>query len=92
MYVRDIQKGTTVSNVEPVILRETAATAHVDGNNVLGPVTGNFCMNIAMQKAKEAGVGWVVAKGLLHQLLTSYIYILTITIVNNIKYYYTFFT
>lgn len=63
MYVRDIQKGTTVSNTEPVVMKETAATAHVDGMNLLGPVVGNFCMKTAIQKAKEAGVGWVSAKG-----------------------------
>ena len=64
MYVRDIQNGTTVSDTEPSIIRETAATAHVDGNNVLGPVVGNFCMDVAMRKAKDAGVGWVAAKGI----------------------------
>ena len=63
MYVNDIKSGITVSNVEPVVLRETAATAHVDGQNVLGPVVGNFCMSMAMTKAKEAGIGWVGAKG-----------------------------
>eukprot|EP00914_Ancora_sagittata_P010682 GHVO01020770.1.p1 GENE.GHVO01020770.1~~GHVO01020770.1.p1 ORF type:complete len:377 (+),score=40.51 GHVO01020770.1:77-1207(+) len=66
MYVRDIQKGTTVSNTEPYVLKETAATAHVDGNNVLGPVVGNFCMKTAIQKAKEAGIGFVSARGSNH--------------------------
>ena len=43
-------------------MRETAATAYVDGCNLLGPVVGNYSMNIALEKAKEAGIGWVVAK------------------------------
>ena len=64
MYVHDIRSGITVSNTEPVILRETAATAHVDGNNVLGPVVGNFCMDLAINKSKSAGIGFVVAKGI----------------------------
>lgn len=63
MYVKDIETKTTVSDVEPKILRETAATAHVDGMNTLGPVVGNFCMQIAIAKAKEVGIGFVVAKG-----------------------------
>jgi len=34
----------------------------VDGGNLLGPVVGNFCMSLAIKKAKDAGIGWVVAK------------------------------
>ena len=63
MYVNDIANGITVSNTEPRILKETVATAHVDGMNLLGPVVGNFSMDVAINKAKEAGVGWVSAKG-----------------------------
>jgi LDH2 family malate/lactate/ureidoglycolate dehydrogenase len=44
-------------------LKETAATAYVDGQNGLGPVVGNYCMDLAIKKAKGSGVGWVVAKG-----------------------------
>ena len=63
MYVNDIANGITVSNTEPCILKQTVATAHVDGMNLLGPVVGNFSMDVAIKKAKEAGVGWVSAKG-----------------------------
>lgn len=63
MYVHDVETGITVSNIEPNIVRETAATAYVNGNNLLGPVVGNFCMDIALSKAKEVGIGFVVAKG-----------------------------
>ena len=61
MYVHDIESGITVSDREPEIAKQTAATAHVNGNNVLGPTVGNFSMRLAIQKAQEAGVGWVVA-------------------------------
>lgn len=47
-------------------MQERGATAWVDGNNLLGPVVGNFCMDLAIKKAKEVGVGWVVAKGSNH--------------------------
>nr|CRZ23024.1 Bm6087 [Brugia malayi] len=66
MYVRDIQEGICMKDGVPKILKENAASAWVDGNNLLGPVVGNFCMDIAIRKAKEAGVGWVVAKGSNH--------------------------
>lgn len=63
MYVKDIQSGICAKNGEPVVEKESAATALVDGKNLLGPVVGNFCMNLAIKKAKEVGIGWVVAHG-----------------------------
>ncbi|XP_070561660.1 ureidoglycolate dehydrogenase (NAD(+))-like [Ptychodera flava] len=66
MYTDCLQKGTTVSDKEPVIVKETVATGYVDGNNILGPVVGKFCMQLAIEKAKEAGIGWVVANGSNH--------------------------
>ncbi|ULU05716.1 hypothetical protein L5515_014104 [Caenorhabditis briggsae] len=66
MYVRDVQQNVCKGDGEPVILKEKAGTAWVDGNNLLGPVVGNFCMDLAIEKAKNAGIGWVVAKGSNH--------------------------
>lgn len=64
MYVKDIQSGICAKDGEPVVEKESAATALVDGKNLLGPVVGNFCMDLAIKKAREAGIGWVVARGL----------------------------
>ena len=36
-------------------------TALIEGNNSLGAVVGNYAMGVAIAKAKETGVGWVVA-------------------------------
>jgi len=72
MYVHDVETGITVSNVEPNVIRESAATAYVNGNNLLGPVVGNFCMDAAMTKAKETGIGFVVAKGSNHYGIAGY--------------------
>ena len=63
MYVHDIESKITSTKDEPEIVKQTAATAYVNGKNVLGPVVGNFCMQTAIKKAREAGVGWVVANG-----------------------------
>lgn len=41
------------------IVRETASTATVDGDNGLGLVVGPQANQIAMDKAAEAGSGWV---------------------------------
>uniref|UniRef100_A0A8L8JVE3 Malate dehydrogenase n=1 Tax=Heligmosomoides polygyrus TaxID=6339 RepID=A0A8L8JVE3_HELPZ len=66
MYLRDCMKNVVRVKGTPKILKERACTAWVDGQNLLGPVVGNFCMDLAVKKAKEAGVGWVVAKGSNH--------------------------
>ncbi|XP_023214422.1 uncharacterized protein LOC111617352 [Centruroides sculpturatus] len=66
MYVNDIKTGICQPCGEPKIIKETVATAYVNGNNLLGPVVGNFCMKLAIKKAKEVGIGWVVAKGSNH--------------------------
>lgn len=68
MYVKDIKSGICAKDGEPVVEKESAATALVDGKNLLGPVVGNFCMKLAIKKAKEAGIGWVVAHGESHFL------------------------
>ena len=63
MYVNDVLSGITEKNGQPEIVKETAATACVQGNNLLGPVVGNFSMDLATEKAQKSGVGWVVARG-----------------------------
>lgn len=62
MYINDLHKNACNGASEPTILNETPAAAWVDGNNGLGAVVGNFCMDLAIKKAKEVGVGWVCAK------------------------------
>lgn len=54
--------GACVPTAKPEILKNQGATAWVDGHNALGATVGNFCMKLAIQKAKEYGVGWVAAK------------------------------
>ncbi|MFH4982356.1 hypothetical protein AB6A40_009065 [Gnathostoma spinigerum] len=66
MYVKDIKKNVCKGEGNPTVVKERVATAWVDGNNLLGPVIGNFCIDLAMEKAKEAGVGWVVCRGSNH--------------------------
>ena len=61
MYVRDVKASTTNSTLEPKIIKDSEATALVDGNNLLGPVVGNYCMKLAIEKAKNVGIGMVVA-------------------------------
>ncbi|CAB3407226.1 unnamed protein product [Caenorhabditis bovis] len=66
IYVHDLMTKSTALSGEPKILKQKGSTAWVDGNNVLGPVVGNFCMRLAVNMAKEFGIGWVVAKNSNH--------------------------
>ncbi|KAH8370617.1 hypothetical protein KR093_004347 [Drosophila rubida] len=66
MYINDLAINSTDGAAEPQILKETPSTAWVDGRNGLGAVVGNFCMDLAIKKAKTVGVGWVCAKGSNH--------------------------
>lgn len=44
------------------IIRETAAFAVIDGDNAFGFVSGVYCMNYAIKKAKESGVFQVFSR------------------------------
>lgn len=72
MYINDLAINSTDGGVVPVILKETPSTAWVDGRNGLGVVVGNFCMDLAIKKAKAVGVGWVCAKGSNHYGIASW--------------------
>ncbi|XP_055532126.1 uncharacterized oxidoreductase YjmC isoform X2 [Wyeomyia smithii] len=62
MYINDLHINSCNGAAVPTVLNDMPAAAWVDGNNGLGAVVGNFCMDLAVKKAKEVGVGWVVAK------------------------------
>lgn len=51
-------------NLQPslAIVRETPAFAVVDGDNGFGPVSADFCINYAVEKAKTVGVFHVFSK------------------------------
>lgn len=66
MYINDLHTGSTDGAAEPAVLQQSPATAWVDGQNGLGAVIGNFCMDLAIEKARNVGVGVVTAKGSNH--------------------------
>jgi LDH2 family malate/lactate/ureidoglycolate dehydrogenase len=65
-YVKRIQSGGI--NVRPSIrvLRETPASALVDGNNAMGHLVMSFAARTAIEKARTAGVAWVGARNSNH--------------------------
>lgn len=66
MYINEVKSGQCDGKAKPEIIKQTAATAFVDGKNGIGFVVGNYCMQLAITKAKEAGIGWVTCTGSNH--------------------------
>ncbi|XP_039491711.1 uncharacterized oxidoreductase YjmC isoform X1 [Drosophila santomea] len=58
----DLLNCTVAGNATPGVVSEKKAIALVDGHNAPGPVVANFCMDLALQKAREVGIGWVSAR------------------------------
>jgi L-2-hydroxycarboxylate dehydrogenase (NAD+) len=62
LYVRRIKAGGI--NVRPNIriIEEQASTALVDGDNAMGHLVMRFAAGVAINKARETGIGWVGAR------------------------------
>lgn len=58
-YVSMIRGGAINPRPTVSILRETAATAVVDGDDGLGHLVMDFAVSVGIAKAKNAGVAWV---------------------------------
>ncbi|MEN8155636.1 MAG: Ldh family oxidoreductase [Bacteroidota bacterium] len=61
-------------NVKPNIriVHESPSTAVVDGDGAIGMIAATRSMEIAIEKAKAAGTGWVSTRGSNHYGLASY--------------------
>lgn len=58
-YVRRIRAGGINLLPDIRVVRETAATALVDGDNAMGHLVMRFAARVAMDKTERQGVGWV---------------------------------
>jgi uncharacterized oxidoreductase len=58
-YVRDIGDGRIDPKAQPRVNRDHKATAQISGNNTFGQVAASFATRLAMEKAREYGVGMV---------------------------------
>ncbi|XP_069681975.1 uncharacterized oxidoreductase YjmC-like [Periplaneta americana] len=72
MYILDIEEGAVEPNAEPVVLKESASTVCLCGQNGLGGVVGNIAMKLAISKAKSTGIGLVVARRSNHYGMASW--------------------
>jgi LDH2 family malate/lactate/ureidoglycolate dehydrogenase len=65
-YFDMLELGRINPKAQITVLRETASTATVDGDNGLGLVVGPKANAIAMEKAEAAGSGWVSVRNTNH--------------------------
>ena len=65
-YIRLWEAGRVNSKPEMKIVHETPSTAVVDGDSGLGLVVAPFAMQVAIDKAKNVGTGWVSVKNSNH--------------------------
>ncbi|MBT2510079.1 Ldh family oxidoreductase [Streptomyces sp. ISL-98] len=66
IYAPRLLDGRISASAEPRIVRETAATALLDGDRGLGLVTMDRAMDIAMDKARQTGIGMVAVRNSTH--------------------------
>jgi L-2-hydroxycarboxylate dehydrogenase (NAD+) len=62
LYVRRIKAGGINARPNIRIVREQASTALLDGDNAMGHLVMRFAAGVAIDKARQTGVGWVGAR------------------------------
>lgn len=72
IYYDRIKAGIQEPVTEFEIVRDRNATAVVDGHNGMGHVVANRCMQMAIEKAREHGLGMVVARNSTHYGIAGY--------------------
>jgi L-2-hydroxycarboxylate dehydrogenase (NAD+) len=72
IYCDRMDAGILHPNPPIEIVRETDTTALVDGHLGLGLYIGPYCMQLAIDKAKKHGVGFVVAQRSTHYGIAGY--------------------
>ena len=65
-YLKRIEKGGIIANAKPEIVREGPAWACVDGKGMIGTVSAYWAMEVAIVKARSAGIGYVTLRNSSH--------------------------
>ncbi len=65
-YLRQIKEGKIKIDAQSSIERSTPSTANLDGDQGLGLLSAQEGMKLAIDKAKNAGSGWVAIKNSSH--------------------------
>lgn len=65
-YVNRLRDNGFNPTAKPHVIRETAATALIDGDNGLGHLSMAMACDLAIAKARSAGMAWVGVRGSNH--------------------------
>ncbi|MHB1318462.1 MAG: Ldh family oxidoreductase [Anaerolineae bacterium] len=71
-YLANIKRGGMNPKAQIRIERETPAIALIEGDNAFGPVVTTYAMELAIAKARQVGIGWVVIRNTTHQGCMAY--------------------
>lgn len=58
-YLGAVERGETIGDATPAVTHETAVMATVDARRAFGQVAGSFAMQMAIDKARTAGIAAV---------------------------------
>lgn len=72
IYIDRIKDGIQLPTTQFEVLRETATTAVVDGHHGMGQVIGYRAMTMAIEKAKQYGMGMVAVRNSTHYGIAGY--------------------
>ena len=71
-YIRLWEAGRVNSNPKINIIHETNSTATIDGDRGLGLVVAPYAMQVAIDKARQVGTGWVSVQNSNHFGIAGY--------------------
>ena len=72
IYIDRIDQGILNPLTKIDIIKDTPTTAVIDGNNGMGHVVSKEAMNLAIQKARENGMGMVAVRNSTHYGIAGY--------------------
>ena len=65
-YLTEIKEGRLDPRAQPLVVSENSGTAQVNGNTTFGQVVAKFATELAMEKARQCGIGLVTMCNLGH--------------------------
>jgi LDH2 family malate/lactate/ureidoglycolate dehydrogenase len=72
MYYERMKKGLQLPTTRITVVKDTPTTAVLDGGNGMGMVVGYNAMNMAIQKARQFGLGAVAVRNSSHYGVAGY--------------------
>ena len=71
-YMSSVEHGGMNPRPNIQIVKETAATALIEGDHAFGPVVTVMAMRRMIEKAREVGIGWALIRNTTHQGAMAY--------------------